>query len=234
MIAPIDLNSNGINFLFNNKNISFFKYPSRESKNENLWDSGQRLFHVLQNIPANSVIATPESFINYPINRMPEFISFLQHALSPHKVLMLASQYQDQNNALFQAVYVITQDGVTFIYLKQHAIPCIERMPRYLQGWKRMCKLFKADQSFMPADPQGEMGFYFKGVYIIPRICSDFFLKTSWWDLRSLTKKNKGNVIVIVHVNDDWFNQPMKNLLSYFAHMQSRLGAIDVLYVDYQ
>ena len=212
--------------------ISFLKIAKNASHNLNLWASSQNLFHAMQQAPARGVVVTPESFISCPLNREPEFLSFVQQSIGQHQMLMLAGQYESVDGQLFQAVYALTHEGVEHLYLKQHAVPCVERMPRYLQFWKKGHSIFKAEQSFASASSNETVGFCFAETRIIPRVCSDFFLITTVMDLIKWRRTFGKNCIVVVHVNDSWFVEYMRDLLRHVAHMRAWMADINILYVD--
>lgn len=212
--------------------ISFLKITKNVSHNLNLWTSSQNLFHVMQQAPARGVVVTPESFISCPLNREPEFLSFVQQSIGEHQMLMLAGQYESVDGKVFQAVYALTHEGLEHLYLKQHTVPCVERMPRYLRSWGKGHSIFKAEQSFASASSNQTVGFYFAQTRIIIRVCSDFFLITTVIDLIKWRRTFGKNCIVVVHVNDAWFVQYMRDLLRYVAHMRAWMADINILYVD--
>jgi hypothetical protein len=217
------------------KNKVYLKIHNKKSSRRNLWEVGQELFHALHNLPSGPVlVVTPESFISCPLNREVEFLSFLQRGLGPQQCLMLAGQYEDLDGRVFQAVYSITCAGVVHLYLKQHAVPCIEKMPWYLNTSQQLRKIFKADQTFSYAlQKKGAEGFDFEGMRIIPRLCSDFFLVTTPSDLAKLRLSYGENLVVVLHVNDTWFVTYMRELLRYVARMRARLAGVDLVYVGY-
>ena len=149
-------------------------------------------------------------------------------------MLMLAAQYQAFDNRLFQAVYMVSMQGVQRIYFKQHTVPCVEKMPAWCADWPRLRAAFKADQSFIaaPYDVSGT-AFYWQGVWFVPRLCSDFFLVTSEADLVKLRHRYGENLVVVLHVNDTWFVGYMRRLLLYSACLRAHSAGVALQFVDY-
>jgi apolipoprotein N-acyltransferase len=234
--APIDVffnkNANKLYSAEELNEISFLKIIKNVSHNSNMWNVGQNLFHAMQQASPGGIVVTPESFISCPLNHESEFLSFIQKAIAPGQMLMLAAQYESNDGQLFQTVYSLTHEGVKNLYFKQHAVPCMERMPSYLQSWPKAYSIFKAEQSFSSAISNEVVGFCFAGKRIIPRVCSDFFLVTTVIDLITWRYTFGKNCIVTLHVNDSWFVKYMRDLLKHVAHMRAWIADINLLYVD--
>lgn len=209
------------------------KFLNKKREKWGLWEVGQYIFHELQNLPPGPVlVVTPESFISCPLNREREFFDFIIRGLKPQQCLMLASQFESAGR-LFQAVYSITSQGVIDVYLKQHTVPCFEKMPWYFEKASQLKKIFKADQTFASDKKNTLEGFRFAGIRIVPRLCSDFFLVTSLFNLAKLRLSYKESIIVVLHVNDAWFVGYMRKLLCYIACIRAKLTGINLLYVGY-
>ncbi len=207
------------------------------------WGRAQQVVYALQALGNKGgelvLITTPESCIACPINREPELLSFIQQAIAPNQRLLLAAQHQEASDRLFQAVYLLTNQDVQLVYLKRHAMPCFERMPRYLEGFAVLRSLFRAEKNFSyAAVNSGGKGFEVDGVRIVSRLCSDFFLVTSTLDLvklrHSQNECHRGRLLVVIlHVNDTWFMPYMCSLLYHVAHMRAWLAGVDLVYVGY-
>lgn len=223
------------NLLLGDKKISFFSLTNRLPVAILPWGRAQYLFRELHNLDGQSgVIATPESFFPFPLNRHPDMLGFITSALSSGQCLLLGGQYEQNDGKIFQATYIMTSQGIKEVYLKQHAVPCFERMPWYLQGVKKICQLFDAEQSFSCMQKKlGSCGVFYDGVRIVPRLCSDFFLVTSAVDLGKLRHRCGDRLVVVLQVNDTWFVGYMRALLRQVACMRAWLAGVNLVYIGY-
>lgn len=215
--------------------ISFFALSFGLPSDAPPWARVQHLFHEIGHCTGQpGIIVTPESYCPFPLNRHADMIAFIANALGSGQMLLLAAQYADQTGNTFQAVYGITSRGVEQMYLKQHAVPCFERMPRYLTWSKVLKELFGAEQSFSCAKKNlSSSVFLCDGVRIMPRLCSDFFLVTSVIDLAKLRHRYGEHLVVVLQVNDTWFVGYMRALLRQVACMRAWLARVDLVYVGY-
>lgn len=218
------------------KNISFFSLKHWLPNTTLPWERAQHLFHALNHFDQSaSVVVTPESFFPFPLNYYPEMITFIAHGLKRCQMLFLASQYVQDDNKIFQAVYVITNKGIEHLYLKQHAVPFFEQMPWYLKKYKKISNIFDADQQFSYVPKNIDFcGILHDGVRIVPRLCSDFFLVTSVIDLAKLRHRYGDRFLVVLQVNDTWFIGYMRRLLRQAACMRAWVASVNLVYVGYR
>jgi apolipoprotein N-acyltransferase len=214
--------------------ISVIKIVPPRAVRRSMWGCAQYLVHACIQLKPNTLIVTPESCLLFPLNKEPRVLAFIQAALQNGQLLMLAGQYQTFDNRFFQVVYMITAQGVQSIYFKQHAVPCVEQMPRWAKLCPALRTIFKAQQSFVAAARDMQTpGFYWQGRWIVPRLCSDFFLVTTTADLVKLRHRYGENLVVVLHVNDTWFAPYMRALLLTSACMRARSAGVDLLFVGY-
>lgn len=217
-----------------------------------LWERAQLLVQAIsmaydddESCMQASLIVTPESFMAAPLNKHEELLSFIKVHLQGGQKIFVGAQYQDASDNLFQAIYGLSAQGIESLYLKQHAVPCFERTPPHLSMLK---KIFGQDDvEFCAAQEQPTFIEYSSGkkasvnqgymraggTIFVNKVCSDFFLVTSTADLGKLRHRFCEKPVVMLHVNDTWFNEYMRRLLRRNAAMRAWLAGVDLVYVGY-
>jgi hypothetical protein len=196
------------------------------------------------------ILLGAESYYPYSLNKTPSIISFWWGMLPLNSYFLLGSQYQDfKNQKCYQVAYFLHAGRIIDFYVKNHRMLGRERLPFSTKSKSKIKQIinslfttifFKSTEPYskprpglgkryfnIPLDESQEI------ITIIPRMCSDFFFRTTSKEMGQLSLTHK-NVICCLLVNDSWFCSYFKNLMWEYVRLQAVFSGTPILYVTHE
>jgi len=197
----------------------------------------QQIYHnIIEKIIPNKqqIFVAPESYFSFPLNQFSHLISLWSSALKPQDHLLLGSIYKEKGQ-IFQCVFWINRGLIIDFYVKKHAVPLVEKVPRLWKNIKIIRGAFLDDNNEFSDEKEGRTSSFFDLVpheRIIPQLCSEFFFKSAWYDFYPYTEQDKRNKIFFF-VNDSWFDAYFRKTLQGLTFLKSKLIGLPVVYIGH-
>ena len=199
------------------------------------------------------ILVGPESFYPYSLNKTPSVIPFWWGVFPEDAYFLFGSQFQDlKGNKCYQVAYFLHARRIIDFYVKNHRMLGREALPFSTKSkncLKRLINNIFLSIFFKSVEPYSKprLGLgakYFRipvlksggGIEyltIVPRMCSDFFFRTSAKEMGRLSLAHK-NVVFCLLVNDSWFCGYFKKLMHNHVRLQSVLSGVSILYVTHE
>jgi apolipoprotein N-acyltransferase len=152
---------------------------------------------------------------------------FYTYAHTTH-IHLICGTLISNDSYTFNSCYWAHNGTVQERYHKQHAVPLIEQLPRWLKHLVSYQTLFPQDQEMVIPPDHPRPSFSLSNTLVmIPYICSEFFC--------TYTAGSKSdNIITLALCNDMWTQfDYIKRLMCALAHAKATEYQQDVLYVAY-
>jgi apolipoprotein N-acyltransferase len=192
---------------------------------------GGAMEQAVEQQPASKMVVGPESSYPFFLNTRTEVLNIWKPFLSDRKHLFGSILWHDDK--AHQAVFCCQKGLIINFYVKKHLTPFGEKTPACLTWLKNSVSDALSSLEFAPGPVEGAVETFTldDGTTIIPRICLEFFLITA----RSYKMYRQGNkpTVIFLFLNESWYNQYFKNILSSLVRLKTALIGLPVQYIGH-
>lgn len=194
-------------------------------------DAAQEIVRALEQClktkPEAQIIFMPESTYQFPLNECTDMIDLWSDNVLPEDVCLCLGSHKKEKGFLYNCFYAIKDRRIIYHYVKKKCVPFVEYLSPYWStiSFTKTLFLGKKDGFFPGNGNQPDQNaLFFNNIYLMPSICSEFFLNGS---LR------KQEAITLCIANDSWFNSYMRRLFCLYAQYRAQCEKQPLFYISH-